>query len=196
MDLVGGAGATLGADVIDRSAEYRERVAEERRRQRVRYVRVQLAGSVVLLASTLLTWSKHPGLVPVKNHPTETVVGDVGRSIGLGVVPAGLLVAALGVAALWESRWMSRGQRLAGWISLATSVGVFVIVVVELILMDIQRRDWLSAHYAAGTVWDDAAGVGWGIRLAFFVAIALVATAATFTSRVYGSWRDGARLPG
>ena len=45
-------------------------------------------------------------------------------------------------------------------------------------------------------MWDDAAGVGWGIRLAFFVAIALVATAATFTSRVYGSWRDGARLPG
>lgn len=90
---------------------------------------------------------------------------------------------------------MARGHRWAGWTSLATSVGIFVVLLVELIVMDIQRRDWLSAHYAAGTIWDDAAGVGPGIRLAFFTSIALVAIAGTFTSRVYGSWRDGARLP-
>ena len=179
----------------DRGAETRREVARERSRQRLTYVRITAVASVLLMLSTFMTWVVHPGAAAKPGHPDQLQLVAVGHSMGVTVVPAGVLTLILGALILVESRWMTRGDRLAAWTTLSTSLIAFVVIVAELIHLDLAERHWLDAHVVANTVFDDADGIGLGIRVAFFVALALVTTTGVFTSRVYGSWRDAPPAP-
>lgn len=177
-----------------RSAEFHERVAAERARQRHLLSRAESVLALVLLATTLFAWENHPRVVPDPGHPGIVIAREVRHTIGLATMPAGPLIIALALATLlWSSRLRS-GRAAVGWVSWARALVILGVLATELVQLLLGRRNWQQHH---PTIANPALAhaVGPGVWLALGVAVGLVVVSSAYLLRVYGSWRDRTVAP-
>jgi len=172
-----------------RQQQMLDNVAREEAGDRRTIMRVQIAASVVLIASTLLAWEKHPREVYRTGASAGYYVREVSHSIGLATRPAGLLCLVLGALALASASRLKRTRLSSGLLALALALAALGVTTVEIVQLMFGRRDWLDhvAHALVSATLGDAVGVG--VWLATLASVALVANASTYVWLEYRLWR-------
>jgi hypothetical protein len=165
-------------------------VAREEAKDRRTFARVQIAASVVLLASTLFAWENHPRVEGRAVDATSYFVREVSHTIGLVTVAAGPLVIALGALALVFATRLRRVRLPYGWLALGLSLGALAVCTVEITQGILGRKDWLDHLSSAVAQSGSAGGVGVGVWLAGIASLALVANASTYLWLGYRLWRN------
>jgi hypothetical protein len=159
-------------------------------RDRRTSARVQIAASILLVASTLLAWENHPSVEHVTKPTSQYVVREVGHSIGLATLPAGPLALVLGLLALVVAKRLRRVSLPFGWLALGVSLAALGVSIVEIVQLMLGRRDWLDHLSVSVSPSGVGGGVGVGVWLAALMSIALVANASTYLWLGYRLWRN------
>jgi len=173
-----------------RQLETLQREAREQAHVRRTIMSVQVAASLMLIGATLAAWERHPRVRFRGGSQPAYYVSEVGHSIGLATLPAGLLVLALGVALLGVAHLLRAVHVGAGWASLALSLGALGVCTVEIVQLWLGRRNWLDSlsSRVGPSPWNQAVGVG--VWLATLAAVALVLNALTYVWLRHRSWKN------
>jgi uncharacterized membrane protein len=166
-----------------------ERVAREEARDRRTISWIQVAASLMLIASTLLAWENHPRVEYRGGaHPGFYVV-EVSHSMGLVTRPAGIFAIAIGVVSLAGAKLLRKVHLRTGWLAFVLALGALATCAVEIVQLLLGRRDWLdSVTKAAGPSLLGQA-IGAGVWLAALASVALVANTSTYTWLGFRLWR-------
>ncbi len=178
-----------------RQEETRQLVARAQMRRRRTIVRIQLLGSTVLVASTLFAWENHPRVFRARAAPGY-VVREVGHTIGLATICAGLLVLVLGLVSLAVAARLRNVNVAAGFSAFACSFGALGVCVVEVIQLWIGRRDWLATLVPMPTSSPLDHAVGFGAWLATVASVALTANTTTYLWLCRRRWRASDPITG
>lgn len=174
---------------IDRYLEMQQEVFREEAKDRRTFAWVQIAASVVLLASTLFAWENHPRVEFSATPTPEYFVREVSHSIGVVTVPAGLLAIALGALALVFATRLRRMQLPYGWLALGLSLAALAVTTVEITQGILGRKDWIDHLSSTVAQSGSAGGVGIGVWIAALASLILVANASTYLWLGYRLWR-------
>lgn len=175
---------------INRYLEMQQEVYREESKDRRTFAWVQIAASVVLLASTLFAWENHPRVALSAGATPEYFVREVSHTIGVVTVPAGPLAIVLGALALVFATRLRRMQLQYGWLALGLSLGALAVSTVEITQGILGRKDWIDHLSSAVAQSGSAGGIGVGVWIAAVASLALVANAATYLWLGYRLWRN------
>jgi hypothetical protein len=175
-----------------------ERVAREEAGDRRIIVRVQIAGSVVLVVSTLLAWMNHPTMIHRRRASPSYFVREVSHTIGLTTMPAGLIAVGLGALAVITAVGLRRNRGPFGWIAVGLALGALGDTTVEIVQLLLGRRNWLdhfSTTVTASLQSPLANAVGAGVWFAAVASVALLANAITYLWRSHRQWTAASSKP-
>src|SRR5579863_3260647 len=158
-----------------RRLEMLERVAREEAKDRLRISWIQVAASLILMASTLLAWENHPRVEYRGGaHPGFYIV-EVSHSMGLVTRPAGILVIAIGAISLAGAKLLQKVHLRYGWLALVFALGALATCAVEIVQLLLGRRNWLDSVTNATGPSLLGQAIGIGVWLAALASVALVA---------------------
>lgn len=175
-----------------RQLETLQRSEREEARDRRTIMKVHVAGSAVLIISTLLAWENHPRVEFHGGLNPGYYVKEVSHSIGLATRPAGFIVVAVAILSLPLANLLRRVHVLAGWLAFLLSLGALGTCCVEIIQLLLGRRNWVDTISASVGPSPIINAIGAGVWLATLASIVLVVNASTYVwlgHRLWGKHR-------
>jgi hypothetical protein len=172
-----------------RQLEMLQRVAREEANDRRTIMKVEIAASVLLLASTLFAWENHPRVEHNAKDNPAYFIREVSHTMGLATKPAGLLAVIIALLALGLATRLRRVRLSIGWLALVLALAAVAVSMVEIIQLLLGRRNWLDHVTPVAGNGALSQAIGIGVWLATLASVALVANAATYLWLGYRLWR-------